>query len=199
MKNKYTELINQLSDRELLFHLYATQVLLVVLSLIFGFFLFNDFTEFLQLFNWNDINILLIGGSAALLIVATDLFLMKVLPEKSYDDGGLNKRIFSNKKILHIAFIAAIVALGEEIFFRGVIQTHFGLLISSTIFALVHYRYLFNWFLFLNIILLSFFIGFIYLWTENLSVTIFMHFLIDFLLGVYIKYKTPEREEMLNE
>ena len=90
--------------------------------------------------------------------------------------------------------IAAVVAIGEEILFRGVIQTHFGLIAIELIFALVHYRYLFNWFLFVNIIALSFLIGFIYLQTENILVTIFMHFLIDFLIGCIIRYKYIKKQ-----
>ena len=86
--------------------------------------------------------------------------------------------------------IAALVAISEEILFRGVIQTNTGLIISSIIFAVVHYRYLFNWFLFTNIILLSFLIGYIYLVTNNLVVTIVMHFFIDFILGLIIKFRT---------
>lgn len=117
-------------------------------------------------------------------------------PRIFYDDGGLNERIFKNRKVIHIALIAAIVALSEELLFRGVIQTKAGLIIASVIFAIIHYRYLFNWFLFSNIVLLSFLIGFIYQWTNNLAITIIMHFTIDFLLGLYIKFRqTKDADE----
>jgi uncharacterized protein len=79
--------------------------------------------------------------------------------------------------------------------FRGIIQTKVGLILASIIFAIIHYRYLFNWFLFINIVILSFFIGLIFDWTDNLAVTIIMHFVIDFLLGVYIKIKRPSRRD----
>lgn len=187
MKNKHFELINELSDRELLFHLYATQALLLTISLILGFFLFDDFSQFIDIFQWNDVNVLYLGVGAGLIIVIFDLIMMKALPDSFYFDGGLNKKIFQNRNFFHIGVIAALVAISEEILFRGVIQTHFGLVISSVIFALVHYRYLFNWFLFVNIIVLSFLIGFIYEATGNLAVTIAMHFTIDFLLGVSIR------------
>jgi len=73
--------------------------------------------------------------------------------------------------------------------FRGVIQQHTNVWIASLIFALVHYRYLFNPFLFFNVTLLSFLIGLLYEYTANLYVTITAHFIIDFLLGIYIKVK----------
>ncbi|WP_026584186.1 CPBP family intramembrane glutamic endopeptidase [Bacillus sp. J33] len=189
MKKKYAAIIKELSDKELLYHLYITQMLLLVISFILGILLFDSFTDFFDLFILGDENILLVGVTAGVGIVIADLILMKLLPNSLYDDGGLNERVFRNRSLLHIAVIAAVVAFSEELLFRGVIQTHFGLFISSVIFALVHYRYLFNWFLFLNIITLSFLIGYIYLVTENLLVTIVMHFLIDFLLGVTIRIR----------
>jgi uncharacterized protein len=195
MKKKHLELIKELSDKDLLFHLYATQLLLLAVSTILGFILFNDFSSFFDLFFWGDLNILYIGAGAGIAVVLADLLLMKVVPASYYDDGGLNERIFRNRNPVHIAVIAAIVAFCEELLFRGIIQTHFGLLVSSVIFAAVHYRYLFNWFLFVNITVLSFLIGIIYLKTGNLAVTIVMHFLIDFLLGISIRYRQKDNIE----
>ncbi|KON87197.1 membrane protein [Sporosarcina globispora] len=193
MKKRYADIIKELTDKELLFHLYLTQVLLLSISLILSFILFNSFEEFQDLFVFPDKNILVFGVAAGAAVVLIDLVLMKNLPHEMYDDGGLNEKIFQTRNFLHIAFIAAVVAFSEELLFRGVIQTHFGLVFSSIIFALVHYRYLFNWFLFVNIITLSFFIGYIYHITNNLLVTIVMHFLIDFLLGVLIRKRYLKR------
>lgn len=189
MKEQYKETVAGLTEKELLFHLVATQILLLTISAILGMILFDSLNEFKNLFIWDDISILTVGVGAAVLIVIVDLLLMKYLPPSFYDDGGLNERIFKNKSVLQIALIAAMVAFSEEILFRGIIQTSAGLIITSIIFAVVHYRYLFNWFLFLNIILLSFLIGYIYMETENLLVTIVMHFFIDFLLGLIIKFR----------
>ncbi|RBP89556.1 hypothetical protein DFO70_111210 [Cytobacillus firmus] len=187
MRKRYADIIKELTDKELLFHLYLTQVLILSISLILSIIFFNSFEEFQALFEFNDINILVIGATAGTAVVLIDIVLMKVIPEVLYDDGGLNEKIFQRRGFIQIAFIAAVVAFSEELLFRGVIQTHFGIAVSSLIFALVHYRYLFNWFLFVNIITLSFLIGYIYHITNNLLVTIVMHFLIDFLLGILIR------------
>lgn len=194
MKKRYVDLIKEIPDRELILSLYTTQILLLAISFFLGIFLFDSYSAFFDLFHWNDINILFVGGMAGIAVVIIDLVLMKILPAKYYDDGGLNERMFQRRPLFQIAMIAAVVAVGEEILFRGVIQTHLGLIVSSLIFAFVHYRYLFNWFLFVNITGLSFFIGFIYLQTGNVLVTIFMHFLIDFLLGCIIKFKFKKKQ-----
>lgn len=183
MKNKYNELIKGLTDKELLFHLYMTQIILLIITVAAGIILFDQFS-FMRAIDFSDIRILLIGVPAGVAVVIVDILLMKWLPSSYYDDGGLNERIFRNRSILHIAWIAAFVAISEELLFRGVIQTKVGLIFASLIFALIHYRYLFNWFLFINIVLLSFFIGFMYEWSNNLALTMVMHFTIDFLLGL---------------
>ncbi|WP_428908964.1 lysostaphin resistance A-like protein [Niallia sp. Krafla_26] len=195
MRKNDRELLKTISDKELLHSLYLTQLLIVIISIILGIFLFNDFDDFVELFVWDFKQILLWGGIAGVTVFLFDLTLMKVLPPNYYDDGGLNERIFQGRSIFQIAWIAALVSIAEEILFRGVIQTHVGLVISSMIFAVVHFRYLFNWYLFLNVIGLSFLIGFIYGQTENLLVTIFMHFLIDFLLGCAITFNFPKKEQ----
>ena len=190
MKDQYKETVAGLTEKELLFHLVATQILLLTISAILGMILFDSLNEFKDLFIWDDFNILSVGLLAGAAVVALDIILMKYLPKSYYDDGGLNERIFRNRSVIQIMLIAAMVAISEEILFRGVIQTNTGLIISSVIFAVVHYRYLFNWFLFTNIILLSFLIGYIYMITNNLVVTIVMHFFIDFILGLIIKFRT---------
>jgi membrane protease YdiL (CAAX protease family) len=192
MKKKYFELINGLTDKDLLFHLYMTQVILCVLSLLLGFIFFDHFS-YLSHISLNDFHIISIGVPAGLAVVTADILLMKWLPSSFYDDGGLNERIFKNRNMVHILIIALFVAFSEELLFRGIIQTKVGLILASIIFAIIHYRYLFNWFLFVNIVLLSFFIGLIFEWTDNLAVIIVTHFVIDFLLGVYIKFKRPIR------
>jgi len=193
MKKKYFELINGLTDKDLLFHLYMTQIILCAISLLLGFIFFDHFS-YLDKIILDDVHLFTIGIPAGIIIVMIDIFLMRCLPSSFYDDGGLNERIFRNRNTLHIIIIALFVAFSEELLFRGIIQTKVGLILASIIFAIIHYRYLFNWFLFVNIVLLSFFIGAIFEWSDNLAVTIVMHFVIDFLLGMYIKYKSPTKD-----
>lgn len=189
MKNKQAELIKSMTDEVLVLNVWLTQGILLVLSMVFGLFLFDSFSDFLTLFQLSDRNILIWGVSAGIGVVIIDLFLMKIVPSSFYDDGGINERIFKYLPIWQIFFVSIAVAIGEEILFRGIIQHHTNIWFASIVFALVHYRYLFNPYLFFNVTLLSLFIGFLFQVTGNLLVTIVAHFLIDFILGIYIKIK----------
>ncbi|MFK2824242.1 CPBP family intramembrane metalloprotease [Bacillus sp. B190/17] len=188
-KNKQADLIRHMTDKEVLNALYLTQALLLLFSFIIGFFLFKDAASFFRLFKWSFLDIAVIGGGAGAAVVAIDLYLMKILPEKYYDDGGINERLFTGRSTAGIFGIACFVAIAEEIFFRGMIQTMFGFIPASIFFALIHIRYLSQWYLTLNVILLSFGIGWLFEWTGNLAAVIMMHFTIDFLLGLAIRSK----------
>ena len=189
MKNKQAEIINQLTDKQLLYNLLLTQIILLTIALFLGIILFEDLSAFFDLFIFPDLHIVWVGISAGILVVLFDVWMMKVVPPSYQDDGGINERIFGSLPYPMIFIVALCVAISEELLFRGVLQTHLGLMWTSLIFAIVHYRYLFKLFLFINILTLSFFIGFLYEWTDNLFVTIMSHFLIDFILGCLIRRK----------
>ncbi|MED4906052.1 CPBP family intramembrane glutamic endopeptidase [Parageobacillus thermoglucosidasius] len=183
---RQSEQIRMMSDREVLIHLYVTQLLLIVMSVIAGFFLF-DLAAFRKIWHFDAATVLMFGGGSAVIVLSIDFLSMRYLPEHWYDDGGINEKIFENRSIPHIFFLCLLIAFSEELLFRGVIQTHFGLFVASTVFALLHVRYLEKLFLFAMVVLLSFFLGYIYELTNSLWVTIFAHFLIDFVLAVDIR------------
>ncbi len=187
-KQNYFQLLDTLSDKELIKHLYITQFILLIISAGLGIFVFHMENVYAALFSFKS-HYITIGFALGAAVVGLDMLFMKYLPEKYHDDGGLNKRIFRNMHPVHIAIIAAVISISEEVLFRGIIQTNLGLLVASIIFAVVHYRYLFNWFLFVNIVFISLIIGFLYMWTGSLWATIIMHFTIDFFLGLLIRYK----------
>lgn len=185
--NKQAEIIKQLSKRELLLNLYLSQFIFITIAIVLSIFLFDDLVEFLTLFKWDLGQIIIFGVLPGLIIVLIDLILIKHLPEKHYDDGGINQKIFTSLSIPQIFILSLVVSFSEELLFRGVIQTSFGFIIASVLFALVHFRYLNKVVLLISVLLLSFIIGYLYLQTNNLLVPIAAHFTIDFLLGIYYR------------
>ncbi|KHD85799.1 CPBP family intramembrane glutamic endopeptidase [Heyndrickxia ginsengihumi] len=188
-KKSQAEIIQTLSDKELTFHLIFTQLLLLIIALILGLWLFKDLSSFLSLFRI-DMQVLTYGVISGILVVMLDFLFMWLLPEAYYDDGGVNKKIFQHRSILQIFMLTLLIAVSEELLFRGVIQTHTGIIVASIIFAIVHIRYWKHWYLVLNVLILSFWLGLVYeISQHNLITTMVMHFIIDFLLGIQIKRK----------
>ncbi|MDQ0244277.1 membrane protease YdiL (CAAX protease family) [Bacillus fengqiuensis] len=193
MFNNQKELIKNLTDRELLLNLYVTQAILLSIAFVIGVWKYDSFASFVGLWQWNSSDVWIIGGISGILVVALDLFLMKVLPQEWYDDGGINERIFRHRPLFHLFILCLMIAFTEEILFRGVLQVHFGLFWASVIFALVHVRYLSKVFLLVSVVVLSFLLGVLFSWTDNLAVTVTAHFLIDFLLALHINKSSKRR------
>ena len=192
MRNKQAELIKSMTDEELYKQLLLTQGLLLMAAAFIGFLTFDGIEQFSSQLQINRVSLLL-GFMAGLVVVGLDLAGMKYLPPSYYDDGGINERIFQSLSIPRIFFLTALIAIGEEVLFRGVIQANWGIWVASGIFAVIHIRYLSHWYLFLNICLLSLFIGYIFEITGSLWATILMHFIIDLLLGLFLNKKGKDR------
>ncbi|TRM12597.1 CPBP family intramembrane metalloprotease [Lentibacillus cibarius] len=186
---KQSELIKQLSDKELLIQLFFTQLLLLGTSIVLSLLFFDKMVMWIDLFRIDINEIIYYGILTGCVIVFADLLLMYVFPKKYYDDGGINERIFKNRSVAGIFLIALSVAISEELLFRGVIQTVFGYITASCLFALIHVRYLKKPVLFISVLIVSFYIGYIFVITENLAVTIMAHFTVDFILGMIIRFQ----------
>lgn len=192
-KKSQAEIIKQLSHKELLLNVYASQLFIFIIAIILSFIFFDPFTTIFHLFRL-DGKWIIIGALSGFVVAMLDILLMKKFPSY-YDDGGINEKIFTNLSIWQTFLLVSFIAIAEELLFRGVVQTKWGLVIACIIFALVHIRYWKHWYLILNIVILSFWIGLLYKWSGyQLLSCIAMHFTIDFLLGLYISRKSTNLE-----
>ncbi|SFK01321.1 hypothetical protein SAMN04487936_106142 [Halobacillus dabanensis] len=187
-KKTQGEILNQMSDREVSLQLILTQLIILSLSLIGSVFLFDDLLEGWASQLHPDVGeIFYFGVLPGLLVLFIDLFLLYRLPRRMYDDGGVNIKVFRNRSALSIIGLTMIVAISEEMLFRGVLHAEFGYFIASILFAVMHLRYLTKIVLFISVLFVSFFIGFMYELTGNLLVTITAHFIIDVVLAFWIR------------
>lgn len=185
---KQKELISKMSGRQLVAQLFLSQVLLLSIAVILHFILRGK----VGTLHWGgDLKWIVTGLISGGIVAAMDIFLMKVLPVRYYDDGGLNEKIFRRMPLWLIPLVALLVAFTEEYLFRGIVQTSIGLVAASIIFSVIHIRYLSHWYLLVNIVLLSFWIGGLYEFSgRQMLPVICMHFAIDFILGVHIRLRS---------
>ncbi len=182
----HKKIIQSLSDKELLLNLYLSQFLMVALALVASRLLFGSWLYPFTLITFS-FEAVLYGLLIALAVVLVEFFFVWLLPASWFDDGGVNDRMFRNRSVWHILVISLVVGISEEILFRGVLQTSFGIVFASIVFALIHFRYLQQPFLFCFTVLLSFLLGGVFIWTGNLLTVIVAHFFIDALLGLAIR------------
>src|SRR5699024_3144407 len=152
---KQRDIIKQLSDKELKYQLLLSQTIIFFISLFLSFFMFDSMLQWLEHFDLNLKEIIFYGGISGIIIVLFDLLIMYLFPAKWYDDGGINERIFKNREMSEILIIVSVVSIAEEFLFRGVLQTTFGYVLASSLFALVHIRYLTKPILFVSVLITS--------------------------------------------
>ncbi|TYA13281.1 CPBP family intramembrane metalloprotease [Paenibacillus faecis] len=177
----------QIDDRLLLINLYFTQGLALFIGLIILFF---QKRNPLSILNFpNDPNFLYWGAGLAAAMFLIDLALSKLIMEEAMDDGGINNKLFRTRPVWHIVLIALVVAVCEELLFRGAIQHGIGPYWTSVLFAAIHIRYLRHWLPTGWVFASSYGLGYIYVQTGTLWAPIVCHFLIDLISGLVIKYR----------
>lgn len=190
MKHKdQAAIIKQMSDQEVTLQLILTQLIILSMSIIGSAILFESFWDgWTQQFNLNMNQWIWFGILPGLMVLLIDYILMYSLPERFYDDGGINVKVFQNRSIQGIIGITFLVAFSEEMLFRGVLHTEFGYITASLLFAVMHIRYLTKIVLFISVLFVSFFIGYMFEITGSLIVTITAHFIIDLVLAFWIRF-----------
>lgn len=179
--------VDELDDRMLLINLYVTQALTLIIGLCWHFFQGrNPFSAFRIPAGWEP---LVWGVGLGVAVVLLDLAISRFVPEEAADDGGVNERLFKNRPIWHIAVISFIVAVCEELLFRGAIQHAIGPYWTSIVFAAIHVRYLRHWIPTGLVFCISYSLGWIYIQTGSLWAPIIAHFLIDFIMGLIIRFR----------
>lgn len=180
--------LSTLDSKVLLYNLYLTQFLTLVLAflLYFIFYRFTPFEVIGLLIPDNLFSSTVYGLIVALIVIIVNIILVKKLPKEVLDDGGINEKIFSNLSIGSIAIMAVVVAFSEELLFRGVLQSAIGIFFTSIIFTLIHFRYIKKVVLMTFTFLTSLALGFLVYYSDWFSAVI-AHFFIDFILGILIK------------
>lgn len=179
--------VDELDDRMLLVNLYATQLITFIIGLAWLFFQGRNPILVLQ---WpTGGQFALWGAGLAVCVLAVDYSISRWVPEEAADDGGVNERIFRARPLWHIAVICVVVSLCEELLFRGAIQHAIGPYWTSIVFAAIHVRYLRHWIPTGLVFSISYGLGWIEMQTGTLWAPIVAHFLIDFIMGLIIRFR----------
>jgi membrane protease YdiL (CAAX protease family) len=182
--------LDTLDDRTLLINLYITQGLTLILGLIIMFFQkSNPLTLFQVHEGWA---ILVWGVLFAIAVLGVDLLISRWVPKEVSDDGGVNEMIFGKRALWHIILISFVVAVCEEVLFRGAIQHAWGPYWTSILFAAIHIRYLQHWLMTGMVFCISYGLGWIYMHTGTLWTPIAAHFIIDVTMGCILRYSKEE-------
>ncbi len=183
--------VDQLDDRMLLLNLYLTQALTLIIGLIWVFLQRRNPISLLEIpAGWM---FALWGFGLAAAVVLVDLIISRWVPDDAADDGGVNERLFRARPVWHILVLSFVVAVCEELLFRGAIQHNFGPYWTSILFAAIHVRYLKHWIPTGLVFSISYGLGWIYIETGTLWAPIAAHFAIDAAMGLIIRFRREDK------
>lgn len=178
--------IDSLDDRTLLLNLYVTQAVTVIIGIIVLLFEKVNPIRLFPLVQPAHIALWALAFAAAVLLL--DVLVSRWVPKDVLDDGGVNNKLFARRPLWHIALISLVVAMCEEMLFRGAVQHAWGPYWTSILFASIHFRYLRHWLMTGLVFGISYGLGWIYEQTGTLWTPVLAHFVIDFVMGCIIRY-----------
>lgn len=177
----------EMDDATLRLNLWMTQALVLAVSA-GSSLLVHGWSFTLALFKAPDWTSMLWAGCVAFIVVSISIAMERFLPRTWQDDGSVNERIFGSMSPLMTVLVCAVVGIGEEWLFRGVIQPLAGIWWTSAIFTLVHVRYLKKPLLIVSVFLTSWLLGMLFDLRGSLWPPIAAHILIDLVLAFYLQY-----------
>lgn len=177
--------IAHITDRILIINLYGTQAIVFVIA--WAILWWQDRLNW-DLWRIESGKVWLWGIGTGIVIVGVDLILSRLFPRFMVDDGGINEKLFRNRPLWHILVMTSVIAICEELLFRGALQPVLGLFWTSVIFTLIHFRYLAQWMMTVVVFFISLALGALLLVTDSLIAPTVAHFVVDFTLGVLLRY-----------
>ncbi|NLP44985.1 MAG: CPBP family intramembrane metalloprotease [Peptococcaceae bacterium] len=175
-----------ISKRLLVINLIASQLLLILLAIVFQF-AFKRQLLLKEIFSldFTIFSFFIVIISSALLLLIQLIFLKFVSKERLFDPVNMYLlQNFSLKELLIIFFTGAI---SEELLFRATIQPKVGIAIGSLIFTIVHFRYLNKIFILIEVFIIGVILGISYHLTSSIWVPVFCHFFVNLLTAFLYK------------
>ncbi|MCB0343786.1 MAG: CPBP family intramembrane metalloprotease [Bdellovibrionales bacterium] len=94
-------------------------------------------------------------------------------------------------------FVSCLAGFGEELFFRGMLQTEFGIVFASVLFAVLHFGPAIRSYLFIALIylLFGFYFGFLFVYSGSLWPPILTHLVYDFVVLLVLRKMSLQKND----
>lgn len=178
--------MNEISKRVFLLNIILSQVIICVIGLLLIYTILED-VRLSNLFHFalstKALLVVFIGSS--LLILLQIIFHKFLTSDKLFDD--LNVVIMEKFNLKELFFIFLGGSITEEFLFRGILQPELGILVTSILFVIIHFRYYKKFYILAEVFLMGIILGFAYAITSLLWVPIVCHFFVNYSTALLIK------------
>ncbi|MBO8163046.1 MAG: CPBP family intramembrane metalloprotease [Brevibacillus sp.] len=176
----------ELDDLAIRYNLYVSQSCVLAAAVAASLWMY-DWTELALLFSYPGWLPLVAAVAFALLITMVGFAMDRFLPPHWTDDGQINIRIFRGLTVGQTAMLSLVIGTVEEWLFRGVLQPLIGVVWTSLLFTLIHFRYFGKPLLLGSVFLTSCVLGLLFASTGSLIPPIVAHTLINFISALLIQ------------
>lgn len=180
--------LKNISRQVLIINILLSQLVLLLAGAGLTWFIYLrngiNITDFFLIKDIRTVLIYSFGGSTLLIIIQL-LFIKLVSMERLHEE--INILIFEKLTYIELLFVFLLGAAIEEFLFRLVIQQQIGIILTSIIFVVVHVRYLKKVFVIIEVFLLSFILGYIFIRTGIIWPSVVSHFTVNYVMAVMAK------------
>jgi membrane protease YdiL (CAAX protease family) len=180
------DLIHRMDGPALRANLYLTQGMLLLMAVV-GSLWQHGWSETIRLFQLPASLHLAYAGGIVALVVAASVGMEHFLPARWQDDGEISRKLFAGLSVMSTLLLCTFVGVSEEWLFRGVLQPLLGNFWTSTLFVLVHHRYLRKPLLVISVFATSWLLGWLFTESRGLVAPVVAHTMIDFMLALYLR------------
>ena len=191
----------KLTERDLVIMVIGTELALFMVALIW--MKFSGINPFFKIYfgfkdmAWAVLNALILLAVNFLAINELSKFISFFKRLKgAYDEIAC---IAADVSIFGASIIALISGFIEEVFFRGILQAQFGIIVASLVFGLFHVGSRKTLYYGLYTTIIGFYLGWLYSHSGNLLVPIAVHTINNFLALPYMKYYYRKNLEKKDE
>lgn len=180
-----------ISRKTLIRILVGQEIFLIVVSLLWIFFrnsnafTINGLYAFVELSPFKNFHIdlksTLIGIAVSLVLIFLSFIIASTYEPFKKSMVILDQMIINKIENIDILPLALFSGIGEELFFRGLLQDGIGIYYSNIIFALLHFPGKEFWVYSLWTLFAGLFLGNVYAYTNNLFIVMVAHVLNNFL------------------
>lgn len=176
----------EISKKVLALNIIISHVLIIVVAIIIiKLFKLPVAINTVLAFNMSRLLWVSVVLGSTLLIAVQYIFMRFVARDRLLDE--INILLMEKFTLPELIPIFLLGAAAEEFLFRVIIQPHLGIILTSILFTLIHFRYLKKIYILAEVFLLGVILGLVYAVVPTIWAPLLCHFAVNYIMAVLIK------------
>jgi membrane protease YdiL (CAAX protease family) len=169
-----------INRKNLMISILASNILIFAIGILLFKYLSLPREEFVLYSSQNLAAGIMQAAAFSILLIIVVVAFTVIIPKEKLDDE-INNILISYLSYPELAVVFLLGSICEELLFRAVIQSYLGIILTSLIFTLAHYRYFAKPYLMIQVLIMGAVLGYAYKLSGVFLVVVAIHFLVNFI------------------